>query len=301
MLLSPNGAPDPPEDTSSYFFDPDEDPEEEQAEEGPQHQPEPQEDTATEPEPPQQDGQPEPEADVITERVNGHDSVTAPPKTIYNPQRISPARDLLKPLRPQDLYINPALNVLRFPNAAATAASQEPPQASSSKKRLREEEEQPAKPAKHLRAEEAIISHCKLPSRSFLFGVSSSSSHFIDNERRNISLNERKLSPIIGLKNFNNWVKTVLINKFCVNPLEQEAAVMRPDHHNAMTRNALRMVGGQALNTKMQTGRNLKVLDMGCGKGGDLNKWAKVGTSQYIGFGKRLPPSPVLLFCKLVC
>lgn len=31
----------------------------------------------------------------------------------------------------------------------------------------------------------------------------------------------------------------------------------------------------------------LKVLDLGCGKGGDLQKWLKAGTAEYIGIGER--------------
>lgn len=110
----------------------------------------------------------------------------------------------------------------------------------------------------------------------------------LDNERRNISIQERKNSPIIGLKNFNNWVKTVLINKFCVNPLEQQA-MMDPSAQGLQhTHNSKRTVGKQMLNTSLKrphAHRNLRVLDMGCGKGGDLQKWGKVGTADYVGFG----------------
>lgn len=64
---------------------------------------------------------------------------------------------------------------------------------------------------------------------------------------------------------------------------------MNPAQHDALAHKHKRMVGGQALNTSMRqstAGRRLKVLDMGCGKGGDLKKWAKVGTGEYVGFGK---------------
>lgn len=104
-----------------------------------------------------------------------------------------------------------------------------------------------------------------------------------------MTLSERDRSPIIGLKNFNNWVKTVLINKFCINPLERAAAAaIHPAQHDALSHKRSRMVGGQALNTSLHqstAGRRLKVLDLGCGKGGDLKKWAKVGTGDYLGCG----------------
>lgn len=71
-------------------------------------------------------------------------------------------------------------------------------------------------------------------------------------------------SPIIGLKNFNNWIKSVLIAKFG----------RRGDDHYKNNHTQ-----------QEEQGRKLKVLDLGCGKGGDLQKWFKAGTDEYIGFG----------------
>ncbi|KAI5479278.1 mRNA (guanine-N7-)-methyltransferase [Pseudohyphozyma bogoriensis] len=71
------------------------------------------------------------------------------------------------------------------------------------------------------------------------------------NSRPNIGVEARKESPIIGLKNFNNWTKSVLIAKFGRRETDR--------------------------------GPKLKVLDLGCGKGGDLQKWARAGTDEYIG------------------
>lgn len=76
-----------------------------------------------------------------------------------------------------------------------------------------------------------------------------------DNARPNIGREARRDSPIIGLKNFNNWVKSVLIAKF--GRREKDRTVPR-----------------------------VKVLDLGCGKGGDLQKWTKAGTDEYIGIGE---------------
>jgi len=50
------------------------------------------------------------------------------------------------------------------------------------------------------------------------------------------------------MRNFNNWVKSVLIGRHAV--------------------------------------RGGTVLDLGCGKGGDLLKWKKAGIATYIGLGK---------------
>ncbi|BGO97491.1 mRNA cap guanine-N7 methyltransferase [Rhodotorula toruloides] len=71
------------------------------------------------------------------------------------------------------------------------------------------------------------------------------------NARPNTDRVARQDSPIIGLKSFNNWIKTVLIAKFA----------RRED----------------------EVGPKVKVLDLGCGKGGDLQKWAKAGTDELVG------------------
>ncbi|KAK4053654.1 mRNA cap guanine-N7 methyltransferase [Microbotryomycetes sp. JL201] len=74
-------------------------------------------------------------------------------------------------------------------------------------------------------------------------------SHY--NARPDIGISARQESPIIGLKTFNNWIKTVLIAKFG-----------RREGSN---------------------GPLIKVLDLGCGKGGDLQKWGRAGTAEYVG------------------
>ncbi|KFK36597.1 hypothetical protein AALP_AA4G144400 [Arabis alpina] len=63
--------------------------------------------------------------------------------------------------------------------------------------------------------------------------------------RRNQTLEEREASPIIHLKKLNNWIKSVLIQLYT-----------RPDD---------------------------SVLDLACGKGGDLNKWDKAQIGYYVG------------------
>lgn len=65
------------------------------------------------------------------------------------------------------------------------------------------------------------------------------------NQRPNTSVDERKSSPIIKLRSFNNFIKSVLIEKF-------------------VTPRAV-------------------VLDIGMGKGGDLQKWSKRGIKGLIG------------------
>jgi mRNA (guanine-N7-)-methyltransferase len=74
-----------------------------------------------------------------------------------------------------------------------------------------------------------------------------------DNSRPEVGVQHRELSPIIGLKKFNNWIKSVLIGKFAFR-------------------------GGN------RPGAN--VLDLGCGKGGDLNKWKQARIRLYVGMGE---------------
>lgn len=83
-----------------------------------------------------------------------------------------------------------------------------------------------------------------------------------DNARPEVGREKRKFSPIIGLKSFNNWVKSVLFAKFG-----------RP--------------GGPRTNRHSPPYGN--VLDLGCGKGGDLLKWNASRIRKYVGFGARLP------------
>lgn len=65
------------------------------------------------------------------------------------------------------------------------------------------------------------------------------------NQRPDQGVQRRQESPIIKLRSFNNWVKFVLISRF--------------------------------------SRRGCTVLDIGCGKGGDLFKWSRAGCSGFIG------------------
>lgn len=76
------------------------------------------------------------------------------------------------------------------------------------------------------------------------------------NEREERGREARQESKIFRLRKFNNWVKSVLIAKFIPERTEEE----------------------------IDENRGLFVLDIGCGKGGDLGKWQKQPTIQgYVG------------------
>lgn len=64
------------------------------------------------------------------------------------------------------------------------------------------------------------------------------------NELQEVGLEKRSQSRIFYLRNFNNWIKSALIGEF----LEK---------------------------TRQKKKREIAVLDLGCGKGGDLLKWKK--------------------------
>lgn len=66
------------------------------------------------------------------------------------------------------------------------------------------------------------------------------------------------------MRNFNNWIKSVLITRFA---------------HPVLAASTVADGGGG------RGGRRGKVLDLGCGKGGDLNKWSKARIKEYIAFG----------------
>jgi mRNA capping enzyme len=78
--------------------------------------------------------------------------------------------------------------------------------------------------------------------------------HYNDREER--GRDARKDSRLFALRKFNNWIKSVLIAKFIPERTEEE----------------------------VDEDRGLFVLDIGCGKGGDLTKWQKQPNVQaYVG------------------
>ncbi|KAI8460232.1 mRNA capping enzyme-domain-containing protein [Phakopsora pachyrhizi] len=96
------------------------------------------------------------------------------------------------------------------------------------------------------------------------FKVSSTVADYY-NGRPNTSKTERVESPIFGVRKLNNWIKSVLIGKLGVS--EDGQPNIRFNRIN----------GKNHLYKK-------KVLELGCGKGGDLAKWDKVGINELFGF-----------------
>jgi mRNA (guanine-N7-)-methyltransferase len=84
------------------------------------------------------------------------------------------------------------------------------------------------------------------------------------NSRPDVGVVQRSESPIIGLKNFNNWVKSVLITRFA------HPVLVRRSSSGSQRGSSRGGIAG-------------KVLDMGCGKGGDMTKWAKARVKELYG------------------
>lgn len=76
-------------------------------------------------------------------------------------------------------------------------------------------------------------------------------SHY--NQLRSAEVNERKESRIYHLRNFNNWIKSVMINEFM-----------------------------DKIKKQKRVSDDLNVLDLACGKGGDLLKWKMAGNVDHV-------------------
>ena len=190
-----------------------------------------------------------------------------PPKPLplpYNPTNRRTAPDLvLVPLSPEEmkLYRNfrgQGANRLVVKRKRASSDEPDPADIRTSKR--------------HTGDVGVVVHHCQSYLLSFFFF-----SRFLlpsrkDNSRPDVGVIQRMGSPIIGLKAFNNWVKSVLITQFA---------------HPALHKGSL-----------AHGNKRGKVLDMGCGKGGDISKWAKsraaevffIGKSYLVTFNPANPP-----------
>lgn len=184
---------------------------------------------------------------------------TASPTSIpYNPnKRLTRPDSVLIPLSPSEIE--------RFRNFRGEGVAR----LTSKRKRSPsiEPDIQEIRPSKrHTGDVGVVVQHC-----SFLFpytlAIFLTLDPFADNSRPDVGVVQRLESPIIGLKNFNNWVKSVLITRFG-HPALEKSATTGP-------------LGGPG---RMRMAKG-KVLDLGCGKGGDMTKWAKAHVKELFGAG----------------
>lgn len=156
--------------------------------------------------------------------------------------------------------------------ACATAKSEaskstEAESSQSKKHKLLPERERPSKVAKH-DSEEDTCSSTSVASDLTTSGSSEKNKDATDvnkifdnttlvanhyNALEEKGLSQRNQSRIVYMRNFNNWIKSMLINEYVVKVRQGKSF-----------------------------GVSLRVLDMCCGKGGDLLKWKKANISHLI-------------------
>ncbi|KAG6813611.1 hypothetical protein H0H92_009228 [Tricholoma furcatifolium] len=164
-----------------------------------------------------------------------------PPATVpYNPRRITPPNSVMVPLTPTELE---SYRDYRYRGRGSQRIIQ-------STKRKRSEEPDSDQPRKKWAGDVGVVVD-----------------HY--NSRPDVGVVQRLESPIIGLKNFNNWVKSVLITRFA------HPALAASKRNSANGNSSFR--GGPRNNSSG------KVLDMGCGKGGDMTKWSKARVRELVG------------------
>ncbi|KAG8763061.1 mRNA cap guanine-N7 methyltransferase [Ceratobasidium sp. 423] len=175
-----------------------------------------------------------------------HRSSSAPTSVPYAPRRISIGRRLQVPLTPdeQAAMERSCRNTLR---STATHSPHSRPGSSSGpeRKRRRGSDDQGERPRSANGRDDSYMV----------------AQHY--NRRKEVGVRARQDSPIIGLRNFNNWIKSVLIAKFGRRPL-QDSNTRGPNPHGRGNTSG-------------------KVLELGCGKGGDLRKWGKASIREYVG------------------
>lgn len=88
------------------------------------------------------------------------------------------------------------------------------------------------------------------------------------NSRPNLTKGARTESPIFGLRKLNNWIKSVIIGKFASVESNTIGPLLRSQTNNS--------IYGKMIGTK--------ILELGCGKGGDLAKWQNAGVRELYGF-----------------
>jgi mRNA (guanine-N7-)-methyltransferase len=86
-----------------------------------------------------------------------------------------------------------------------------------------------------------------------------------DNRREDVGVKGRENSRIFPLRKFNNWIKSVIIGRFARPRPDAPGSENNDDERSAKRRR----VGG-------------RVLELGCGKGGDLAKWERARASELV-------------------
>ncbi|XP_025992793.1 mRNA cap guanine-N7 methyltransferase [Solenopsis invicta] len=139
----------------------------------------------------------------------------------------------------------------------------------SRKRSLSPDRERPSKVVKHDIEDDTSSSSTSVPSDLTTSGGNEKNKDAADQNRTNVDntalvanhyntleekgLSQRNQSRIVYMRNFNNWMKSMLINEYIAKVRQGKSF-----------------------------GASLRVLDMCCGKGGDLLKWKKANISHLI-------------------
>lgn len=204
-----------------------------------------------------------------------------PPPLPYNPQRVSAPGSVLVPLTDAErrVFLNPTNSLRRAlrknptvvqhgaysPSQPSSSGGYSPSQMyatelgdSRKRKRSFDDGQEVTPPPKRAKDRDHIAFHCQF---HLLPCPRSSLTSLIDNARPQVGKDARLHSPIFALKAFNNWIKSVLIQKWAVPALSQSS-------HRGESRSR-RAISG-------------RVLDIGVGKGGDLQKWQKAKIKELV-------------------
>ena len=73
------------------------------------------------------------------------------------------------------------------------------------------------------------------------------------------------------MRNFNNWIKSTLINEYAMKIRQKKQRPHRSDREDG---NKIDIYDPET---------SFNVLDIGCGKGGDLQKWSKARVNHFVG------------------
>ena len=76
---------------------------------------------------------------------------------------------------------------------------------------------------------------------------------------------------IFHMRNFNNWIKSTLINEYAMKIRQKKQRPHRSDREDG---NKIDIYDPET---------SFNVLDIGCGKGGDLQKWSKARVNHFVG------------------
>jgi mRNA (guanine-N7-)-methyltransferase len=92
------------------------------------------------------------------------------------------------------------------------------------------------------------------------------------NEQKEKNIDDRKNAILNEHRTFSNWIKSILIQKY--------SNLVKEYYHSERE-----MMGEDEMDDELPADQNfpMSVLEMACGKGGDLRKWQEAKIQNYVG------------------